>query len=659
VSIRWKFLLILLGFSAAPLLVFVALNYRASISIDEDFGDISRRLIIYTANKELQDNVENYARNLSREMRLVEDVLRVYAGLVVKQVAGQSVATESQPPAPPVSQPALAQRMAALQELLAPLFDYLERQRISLAGGVAAEYPAASAEGGEIKFDIPRTTGSADGGKIQPVWVIPKAADHRTQTAILTVILPLRRPEGNFLGDVALDLNLSKLLEKIKPPSQWTSFMLSLLALTDTAGQTPGFPPPILAVRDLPQGISRWQTSGTRKYADLISRAQVVDFFADFQKWPKGYASYTFNEEPSIWAYAVAANGLTFIHILPHREAFYRLTQTEFRLRQWYSLDTVLVTACVLLLLAIFAYHRSKKMIGPILYMVRAFKRLSEGDFSTRLKITARDERKMVVDAFNTMAHQLEDRIRIRQALEVAREVQQNFLPKMDLRFPGFDIAARIQYCDETGGDYIDLLTLDDQKLGVVVSDVTGHGVGAALLMATARALVRGRYGENGNVTEMMNFVNRKLAADIGETGRFMTLFFLEIDRLSRSLQWIRAGHDPAWLATGTPPSLTLLDGPGIALGVDDQYAFKSQRVSPLNPGDLVVIGTDGIWETIGPDNTLFGKKRLEELIAQNAGRPVEEICDAVLKALNNFRGDIKQQDDVSLVAIKVLPEAV
>lgn len=658
-SIRWKFLLILLGFSLVPLLVFVALNYRVSLGLGEDLGDISRRLIIYTANKELQDNTENYARNLSREMRLVEDVLRVYARVVEKQVAGLSPATEPQAPTPPISAPDLAKRMAELQEHLAPLRDYMERQRISLAGGASAAYPEASAETKDHLAAPTLDTGYPKGSDAIPVWIMPKAAGHRPETAILTVILPLRRPDGSFLGDLAIDLNLSNLLEKIKPPSQWTPFMVSLLASTDTKVETPGAPPRILAARDLPEGILKWGTSETRKYEDLISRAQAFDFFADFQKWPKGYASYSYNGEPSIWAYAVAANDLAIIHILPHREAFYRLTQSEFRLRQWYSLDTVLVTAVVVLLLTIFAYYRSKKMIEPILYMVRAFKRLSEGDFSTRLKIAARDERKMVADAFNTMAHQLEDRIRIRQALEVAKEVQQNFLPKMDVRFPGFDIAARIQYCDETGGDYIDLITQGDQKLGIVVSDVTGHGVGAALLMATARALVRGRYGESGSLTDMMNSVNRKLAADIGETGRFMTLFFLEIDRTCRSLQWIRAGHDPAWLATGTPTSLTLLDGPGIALGVDDQYAFTAQSLSSLSPGDLIVIGTDGIWETIGPQNTLFGKHRLEKLIAQNAWLPAEKICDVALKALDDFRGGIKQHDDISLVVIKVLPETV
>jgi phosphoserine phosphatase RsbU/P len=101
------------------------------------------------------------------------------------------------------------------------------------------------------------------------------------------------------------------------------------------------------------------------------------------------------------------------------------------------------------------------------------------------------------------------------------------------------------------------------------------------------------------------------------------------------------------------------LNGPGVALGVDDQYSFATQSFSPLSPGDLVIIGADGIWETTGPQNTLFGKLRLEELIAQNAWRPAETICDVVLRALDDFRGGVKQQDDVSLVVIKVLPEAV
>lgn len=651
--------MILLGFSLVPLLVFVALNYRVSIGLGEDLGDISRGLVIYTANKELQDNVENYAGNLTREIRLVEDVLRVYTRVVEKIVAGPWPATESRPAAALLSQSDLAQRMAELQEYLAPLRDYIKRQRIALARGLVLAYPQAPGEAEELSLGLPHDPEYPNASDDQPAWIMPTTEGQGTEAAILTAMLPLRHSDGSFCGHVAIDLDLSGLLERIKPPSQWAPFMVSLLVLMDTTIETQGGLPRIVAVRDLPEGILKWNTSQTRPYVDSISRAQAKDFFTDFQRWPKGYASHTYDGEPSLWAYALASNRLAFVHILPHQEAFYRLTQSEFRLRQWYSLDTVLVTAVVVLLLTLFASNRSKKMITPVLYMVKAFKRLSEGDFSTRLEVTACDERKMVADAFNAMAHQLEDRIRIRQALEVAKEVQQNFLPKMDSRFPGFDIAARVQYCDETGGDYIDLITLGDQKLGVVVSDVTGHGVGAALLMATARALIRGRYGESGSLTDMMNSVNRKLAADIGETGRFMTLFFLEIDRPSRSLQWIRAGHDPAWLVTGNPSSLTLLDGPGIALGVDDQYAFTARSVSSLSPGDLVIIGTDGIWETTGPHNTLFGKQRLEELISQNASRTAEEICNAVLKALNDFRGDIKQQDDISLVAIKVLPEAV
>jgi hypothetical protein len=104
-SIRWKFLLILLGFSLTPLLVFGVLNYRVSLGLGEDLGDISRRLILYTAHKELQDDVENYARNFSREMRLAEDVLRVYASAVENEVASLSPAGGAQTRAHALSKP--------------------------------------------------------------------------------------------------------------------------------------------------------------------------------------------------------------------------------------------------------------------------------------------------------------------------------------------------------------------------------------------------------------------------------------------------------------------------------------------------------------------------------------------------------------------------
>ncbi|MGE5258440.1 MAG: PP2C family protein-serine/threonine phosphatase [Hyphomicrobiales bacterium] len=419
----------------------------------------------------------------------------------------------------------------------------------------------------------------------------------------------------------------------------------------DSQHQTPT--PRILAVRSLPDDIGRWKAPDTQARAGALGFLETAGFLAEFPRWDKGVGSALYREAPCLWAYAGAPNELVFLNLLPQREAIYRLTQSARRLGESYTLDAFLVAASVTVVLIFLATLRSRKMIRPFLAMVEGFRNVSEGDFSARLETTANDERKMVAEAFNKMAGQLQESIRIRQALEVAREVQQNFLPESQINFPGFDIAAKVQYCEETGGDYIDFIPQDQRKLGIVVSDVTGHGIGAALLMATARALVRGRYGESGSLADMMNSVNRKLSADIGETGRFMTLFFLEIDRMSRRLQWIRAGHDPAWLVPSSGGTVRLLDGPGLALGVDDQYAYAARTEGSLRPGDTIVIGTDGVWETIGPSGAIFGKERLEKLLVRNAFRSAPEICTTVLSAINDFRGDVKQQDDISLVVIK------
>ena len=436
-----------------------------------------------------------------------------------------------------------------------------------------------------------------------------------------------------------------EVIERVKPSSQWAPFATSLLIAPGEDGRVD-----VLALRSVPDGIATWQAPGPAARTAALQRA-AADLTGEIRRWPQGYGTLVLDGEGWIWAYAVAPRGLTVVNLLPQRETVYRLTQSRGRLSRLYTLDTLAVVVAVVVALTGIATVRSKKMIRPFLSMVNAFHRLSQGDFSARLGTTANDERRLVAEAFNTMAVQLEDRLRIRQALEVAREVQQAFLPDKEVSVAGAEVATCVQYCEETGGDYIDVIR-DGERLGVVVSDVTGHGIGAALLMATARALIRGRYGEPGGPAGLIKSVNRKLAADIGDSGRFMTLFFLEIDSAARTLQWIRAGHDPAWLfaADGT---VRVLDGPGIALGVQADYRYEAGAPLPLRTGDLVLVGTDGIWETLGPSGELFGKGRLEALVREWRHRSAGEICAAVLQAVNDFRAGARQEDDVSVVAVK------
>jgi sigma-B regulation protein RsbU (phosphoserine phosphatase) len=645
-SIRWKFLLILLGFSITPLLVFFTLNYRASRELGRESSEISKGLVLNTSRNSLQETAENYARNIGRETRLAADVLGAYALAVVRDFTADS-------PGPEGRSERLKSVMKQNRDLLSPVGEYLVRQCVVLPDALTSCFPEPVAE----------AVGQPDAGLLEqavsdaPVWFIPTVEAETVGNACMAIAMPLPLIDGTVGGSVFLEFDMLKLLEKIKAANRWTPFMTSWLVRMEPGRRKSPPAVRILALRSFPDEIDQWKVPKAPARAEAIRFLEAAGLYEEFQRWDQGKGSAVYREADWLWAYAGAPLGLTFVNLLPHQEAIYRLTQSERRLGRFYTLDALLAAASVMLVLIVVATVRSKKMVSPFLTMVAAFKHLSAGDFSARLDMAANDERRLVADAFNKMAGQLQESMRIRQALEVAREVQQNFLPESDVQFPGFEIAARVQYCEETGGDYIDFITPGKGKLGIVVSDVTGHGVGAALLMATARALVRGQYGENGSLADMMNSVNRKLSADIGETGRFMTLFFLEIDAASRALNWIRAGHDPAWLLPSDGKPVRLLDGPGIALGVDARYAYTVSAEGSLSPGDTLIIGTDGIWETIGSSGAIFGKKRLEELLFQNASRSAPDICAAVLSAINDFRGDVRQQDDVSLVVIKAKPE--
>jgi sigma-B regulation protein RsbU (phosphoserine phosphatase) len=268
------------------------------------------------------------------------------------------------------------------------------------------------------------------------------------------------------------------------------------------------------------------------------------------------------------------------------------------------------------------------------------------------------DERELLARTFNEMVPQLEDRMYMRQALEVAKEVQQNLLPEGTPGIPGFDIAATSVYCDETGGDYYDFFPFgnsEHDQLGIVIGDVTGHGVAAALLMATARALIRSLSLSSQSLAECLTRVNNLLTTDIRQTGNFMSLFFLAVAASSRTVRWVRAGHDPGILFDPKTGSFTELKGPGLVLGVEEDYPYEERVQTVETPGTIIFLGTDGIWEAHNADGEMFGKERLHEIIRKNADKPPFAIQNAVLESLRIFRGDAPQEDDITLVVIKVV----
>lgn len=296
------------------------------------------------------------------------------------------------------------------------------------------------------------------------------------------------------------------------------------------------------------------------------------------------------------------------------------------------------------------------RTVSSIKDIARAAERIAGGDFGKPLPVKTRDEVGELTRSFNTMMRQLEERMRIKQALDLAMEVQQNLLPLEMPQVPGLDIAGRSIYCDETGGDFYDFLQMRRQhadRLGIAVGDVSGHGVSAALLMATIRAFIKSKVTQLDDIAESIAGINRLLTQDTRDTGQFVTLFYAEISQTEKVLRWVRAGHDPALFYDPDLDQFKELRGKGIALGIDPDGNYQENVVRKLSGGQILVIGTDGIWEARNAMGEMFGRERVKDLIRKNAANPSDDVSASIIDSIKTFQGSAKQEDDITLLVIK------
>jgi PAS domain S-box-containing protein len=244
-----------------------------------------------------------------------------------------------------------------------------------------------------------------------------------------------------------------------------------------------------------------------------------------------------------------------------------------------------------------------------------------------------------------------------KKALALAAEVQKSLLPQYGVHIPGLDVAGKNVSCDEIGGDYFDFLEQKDYPnapLSIVVGDIAGHGVDAALLMTTARAFLRMRASQSGNIAEIINEMNRHLTLDVLDTGRFMTLFYLAIDPNIKRLQWVRAGHDPALVYDPRKNTFEELSGAGMALGVNEDFRYEENIKAGVADGQIIALGTDGIWEARSKEGDMFGKQRFRDVIRRNAKENAGNILNAVYEELDQHTRGLKSDDDITLVVAKV-----
>ena len=245
-----------------------------------------------------------------------------------------------------------------------------------------------------------------------------------------------------------------------------------------------------------------------------------------------------------------------------------------------------------------------------------------------------------------------------KRSLLLAKEVQQNLLPKEAPRLHGLDLAGRSVPWEEIGGDYFDYLPHDqDGTITIAVGDIAGHGVDSALLMTTARAVLRDRLGaakaSGAGLGRALSEVNTGLYRDFLATARFMTMLLLSLEPGTGKARWVRAGHDPAMVYYPDADEFGSLDGHGLPLGVVDETEYETNEVR-LDMPCIIAVGTDGIWETRNPAGEMFGKERLQQLLRQHAGQPAKTLLERVFDAVYRFAGGVRPEDDVTLVIAKL-----
>ncbi len=299
----------------------------------------------------------------------------------------------------------------------------------------------------------------------------------------------------------------------------------------------------------------------------------------------------------------------------------------------------------------------SRNITEPLKEIIRVLKLTRKGQFDQKVRVVSNDEIGYTGDVINEMNIGLQERDSMKRSLELAEEVQQNLLPKENPQIAGLDIAGKSIYCDQTGGDYYDFIEIGKNgrnKLAVVVGDVSDHGVSSALLMASARAYLRQRTSLPGTLSHIISDVNQQIVLDVEETGQFMSLFYMLFDQDNQCFQWVRAGHDPGIFYDPNEDMFEELAGKGVALGISTESNYQTYRKEALQSGQIIVLGTDGIWEARNPDGDMFGKDSIYKLIRENAGVESGDLLARILDALDQFRDGADLHDDITMIVIKI-----
>ena len=242
--------------------------------------------------------------------------------------------------------------------------------------------------------------------------------------------------------------------------------------------------------------------------------------------------------------------------------------------------------------------------------------------------------------------------------LEIARSIQQGLLPESSPQIPGFDVAGWNQSCDETGGDFYYWQSPKNGCTGIAVADVTGHGLGAAIIASVARAYGRACLTEDADLGTVMTRLDELIAEDL-PSGKLVNLITAVVDPVGFGVRVLSAGQGPILLFRAATKAVESSKADGVPLGVGLGLGYGAAQEFALEPGDMLVLVTDGIFEWENGEGEQFGIERLSETIRQASDQPSSRIIAAMHSAVLGFVGDTAQQDDLTAVIVKRTLRAV
>lgn len=291
------------------------------------------------------------------------------------------------------------------------------------------------------------------------------------------------------------------------------------------------------------------------------------------------------------------------------------------------------------------------KILGAIYVDSRAARReFSSRDLALFGALTA--QLAIAVDNARLYADSIE-KVRLQKDVEIARRIQHHLLPAIPSGLPGLEVALRYDACEHASGDTYDFMTVGDSRLAVVIGDVTGHGVGAALLTHSAQSALRSYLELIDDLGEVVTRLNRRLVASV-ETGNFMSLLVVLVDTGKRTLHYVNAGHPE--LVVARADGWQSLEKTGMVLGVVEDAKYAVRGPVPLSGDDLIFLRTDGVEETHNAEREIFGEDRLRQVILGARGMSADQALSRVESALAQHMGGQAQEDDITMIAIRVLP---